>query len=42
MHVLMNEIGTLLGVYATNNGKGGTTPGYFSNWRYMPVAQLRE
>ncbi|KAK3984604.1 Non-reducing end alpha-L-arabinofuranosidase BoGH43B [Cladorrhinum sp. PSN332] len=33
--------GTLLGIYSTNNGKGGTTPGYFSNWRYVPQGQFR-
>lgn len=31
--------GTLLGVYATNNGGNGSTPAYFGRWRYDPVAQ---
>ncbi|KAI9162971.1 Non-reducing end alpha-L-arabinofuranosidase BoGH43A [Paramyrothecium foliicola] len=31
--------GTILGAYATNNGGEGTTPAYFSKWRYTPVAQ---
>ncbi|KAH6695505.1 xylosidase/arabinosidase [Plectosphaerella plurivora] len=31
--------GSLLGAYATNNGGKGTTPAYFSRWRYLPVAQ---
>ncbi|KAK4232511.1 Non-reducing end alpha-L-arabinofuranosidase BoGH43B [Podospora fimiseda] len=33
--------GALLGVYCTNNGNGGTTPGYFSNWSYVPRGQFR-
>ncbi|RAL13103.1 uncharacterized protein BO97DRAFT_450470 [Aspergillus homomorphus CBS 101889] len=31
--------GTLLGVYTTSNGRRGTTPSYWSDWRYVPVAQ---
>lgn len=31
--------GTLLGVYATNNGGNGSTSAYFGRWRYDPVAQ---
>ena len=25
--------------YATNNGGEGSTPAYFSRWRYTPIAQ---
>ncbi|KAJ9130760.1 Xylosidase [Pleurostoma richardsiae] len=31
--------GTLIGAYATSNGGNGTTPAYFSRWRYTPMAQ---
>ncbi|KAK3303399.1 glycoside hydrolase family 43 protein [Chaetomium strumarium] len=34
--------GTLLGIYATSNGRNGTTPAYFSNWRYVPLEQFRD
>ncbi|SPQ26976.1 655ff5b2-9586-4fd7-b546-5ec898439ef9 [Thermothielavioides terrestris] len=34
--------GTLLGIYATSNGGNGTTPAYFSNWRYIPEGQFRD
>ncbi|KAK4042376.1 glycoside hydrolase [Parachaetomium inaequale] len=34
--------GTLLGIYATSNGGNGTTPAYFSDWRYTPVEQFRD
>ncbi|KAI1880452.1 hypothetical protein JX265_002073 [Neoarthrinium moseri] len=31
--------GTIIGAYATRNGGNGSTPAYFSRWRYDPVAQ---
>ncbi|KAK2762696.1 hypothetical protein FQN54_000870 [Arachnomyces sp. PD_36] len=31
--------GTLVGVYATSNGGEGTTPAFFSRWRYNMVSQ---
>ncbi|KAF3762049.1 family 43 glycoside hydrolase [Cryphonectria parasitica EP155] len=31
--------GTFVGVYATNNGGSGTTPAYFSDWKYIPQGQ---
>ncbi|KAL1839458.1 hypothetical protein VTJ49DRAFT_1496 [Mycothermus thermophilus] len=34
--------GVLLGIYATTNGGNGTTPAYFSNWRYTPLEQFRD
>ncbi|KAL2176196.1 glycoside hydrolase family 43 protein [Thermothelomyces heterothallicus CBS 202.75] len=34
--------GTLLGIYATSNGGNGTTPAYFSDWRYTPLEQFRD
>ncbi|KAK4677194.1 hypothetical protein QC764_407420 [Podospora pseudoanserina] len=34
--------GVLLGVYATNNGRNGTTPAYVSNWQYLPQGQFRD
>ncbi|KAK4187182.1 Non-reducing end alpha-L-arabinofuranosidase BoGH43B [Podospora australis] len=34
--------GVLLGIYATSNGKNGTTPAYFDNWRYLPQGQFRD
>ncbi|KAI0138903.1 glycoside hydrolase family 43 protein [Hypoxylon sp. NC0597] len=33
--------GVLLGVYCTSNGYEGTTPAYFSRWRYIPQGQFR-
>lgn len=36
---MQSHIGTLIGAYATSNGGNGTTPAYFSRWRYTPVAQ---
>jgi hypothetical protein len=33
------NIGALVGVYATSNGGNGTTPAYFSKWRYNSIAQ---
>ncbi|KAK3350039.1 glycosyl hydrolase [Lasiosphaeria hispida] len=33
--------GTILGVYATTNGGKGSTPGYFSKWKYTPQGQFR-
>ncbi|OTA91884.1 glycoside hydrolase family 43 protein [Hypoxylon sp. CO27-5] len=32
--------GVLLGVYCTSNGYEGTTPAYFSRWRYIPQGQF--
>ncbi|PSN69830.1 hypothetical protein BS50DRAFT_674345 [Corynespora cassiicola Philippines] len=32
-------MGTLVGAYATTNGGSGSTPAYFSRWRYVNVAQ---
>ncbi|KAK4241790.1 Non-reducing end alpha-L-arabinofuranosidase BoGH43B [Achaetomium macrosporum] len=34
--------GTLLGIYVTSNGRNGTTPAYFLNWRYVPQEQFRD
>ncbi|KAI0407275.1 glycosyl hydrolase [Xylaria palmicola] len=34
--------GVLLGVYCTSNGNNGTTPAYFSRWRYIPQGQFRD
>ncbi|KAI0871735.1 glycoside hydrolase family 43 protein [Hypoxylon argillaceum] len=34
--------GVLLGVYCTGNGNNGTTPAYFSRWRYTPQGQFRD
>ncbi|KAK3897825.1 concanavalin A-like lectin/glucanase domain-containing protein, partial [Staphylotrichum tortipilum] len=34
--------GTLLGIYATTNGGNGSTPAYFSDWRYTPIEQFRD
>ncbi|KAI0466561.1 glycosyl hydrolase [Xylaria cf. heliscus] len=34
--------GVLLGVYCTSNGYEGTTPAYFSRWRYNPQGQFRD
>ncbi|KAI1175626.1 glycosyl hydrolase [Nemania sp. FL0916] len=34
--------GVLLGVYATTNGNDGSTPAYFSRWRYTPQGQYRD
>ncbi|KAJ9151208.1 Beta-xylosidase [Pleurostoma richardsiae] len=34
--------GVILGVYATSNGGMGTTPAYFSNWKYIPQGQFRD
>ncbi|KAK3292680.1 glycoside hydrolase family 43 protein [Chaetomium fimeti] len=34
--------GTLLGIYATTNGGNGSTPAYFSDWRYKPIEQFRD
>ncbi|KAE8369383.1 glycosyl hydrolase [Aspergillus caelatus] len=31
--------GSLVGVYATNNGGTGTTPSYISRWRYQGIGQ---
>ncbi|KAI0829145.1 glycoside hydrolase family 43 protein [Hypoxylon sp. FL0890] len=33
--------GVILGVYCTSNGYEGTTPAYFSKWRYTPQGQFR-
>jgi hypothetical protein len=35
-------LGTLLGIYATTNGGNGSTPAYFSDWRYKPIEQFRD
>ena len=35
-------IGVLLGIYATSNGGNGTTPAYFSDWKYNPIEQFRD
>jgi hypothetical protein len=37
--LLIYVLGTIMGVYATNNGGQGETPAYFSRWRYHQVAQ---
>ncbi|KAI0184956.1 glycosyl hydrolase [Xylaria flabelliformis] len=34
--------GVILGVYCTSNGHNGTTPAYFSRWRYAPQGQFRD
>ncbi|GAW26387.1 putative glycoside hydrolase family 43 protein [Rosellinia necatrix] len=34
--------GVILGVYCTSNGGNGTTPAYFSRWRYTPQGQSRD
>ncbi|KAK0629046.1 glycosyl hydrolase [Bombardia bombarda] len=34
--------GTILGVYCTSNGGAGTTPAYFSKWRYTPQGQFTD
>jgi hypothetical protein len=31
--------GSLVGAYATANNGTGTTPAYFSRWRYRGIAQ---
>ncbi|KAF5863947.1 hypothetical protein ETB97_009054 [Aspergillus alliaceus] len=31
--------GSLVGVYATNNGGSGATPSYISRWRYRGIGQ---
>ncbi|KAI1410513.1 glycoside hydrolase family 43 protein [Hypoxylon sp. FL1857] len=33
--------GVILGVYCTSNGYEGSTPAYFSKWRYVPQGQFR-
>ncbi|ORY57572.1 glycoside hydrolase family 43 protein [Pseudomassariella vexata] len=33
--------GTILGVYCTSNGREGTTPAYFSKWKYVPQGQFK-
>ncbi|KAL4886901.1 glycosyl hydrolase [Aspergillus karnatakaensis] len=32
-------LGSLVGIYATNNNGTGETPSYWSRWRYRPVSQ---
>ncbi|KAI3317765.1 glycoside hydrolase family 43 protein [Xylariaceae sp. AK1471] len=34
--------GVILGVYCTSNGNNGSTPAYFSRWRYTPQGQFRD
>lgn len=34
-----NPAGTIIGVFATSNNGTGTTPAYFSRWRYTPEKQ---
>ena len=38
---LTAPIGTILGVYCTSNGRGGSTEAYFSEWSYIPQGQFR-
>lgn len=39
MLTVIRNVGTLIGAYATSNGGKGSTPAYFSRWRYTPLAQ---
>ena len=39
---LIRSIGTIMGAFNTNNGGNGTTPAYFSRWRYTPISQKIE
>ncbi|KAI2628554.1 glycoside hydrolase family 43 protein [Hypoxylon sp. NC1633] len=34
--------GVILGIYCTSNGYEGSTPAYFSKWRYIPQGQYRD
>ncbi|KEZ38838.1 hypothetical protein SAPIO_CDS10883 [Scedosporium apiospermum] len=34
--------GVILGIYATSNGGNGSTPAYFSEWKYVPQEQFRD
>ncbi|KAI0152671.1 glycoside hydrolase family 43 protein [Xylariaceae sp. FL1272] len=34
--------GVILGIYCTTNGNDGSTPAYFSRWRYVPQGQFRD
>ncbi|KAI1265374.1 glycoside hydrolase family 43 protein [Xylariaceae sp. FL1019] len=34
--------GVILGIYCTSNGNNGSTPAYFSRWRYVPQGQFRD
>lgn len=35
------RLGTLLGVYATTNGRNGSTEAYVSDWTYVGQGQIR-
>lgn len=41
-HLSWGFNGAILGIYATSNGGNGSTPAYFSKWKYTPQEQFRD
>lgn len=40
--LILVDLGAILGIYATSNGGNGSTPAYFSKWKYTPQEQFRD